>query len=114
MTTQDRIKALEDQLEALKVEQAAVRKQLAQAETDRWQERIDDVELQVHLGAMETNEKVRGLLDELHHRWATGKAQIERSSAAAGEGAEAVRTSLRTAFSDIRKALLDTKHKIAS
>lgn len=114
MTTQDRIKALEDQMARLESEQDALRDQLVQAEIDRWQERIDDLELQVHLARMETNEKVNGLLQQVQHRWAAGKAQIEWRSAAATDAAEAVRNSLRTAFADIRKALLETSHKIAS
>jgi hypothetical protein len=114
MTTQDRIQALEDQMARLKAEQDVLRDQLFQAETDRWQERIDDLELQVHLARMETNEKVNGLLQQLQHRWAAGKAQMERRSAAANDAAEAVRASLRTAFTDIRKALIETTHKIAS
>ena len=114
MTTQDRIKALEDQMVALRTEQAELRRQLVDAEAERWQERIDDLEVQVHLAAMETNDKIAALLQQLQQRWAVGKAQIERRSSAASEGAEAVRDSLRGAFTDIRKAILDTTHKIAS
>jgi hypothetical protein len=114
MTTQDRIKALEEQMARLRSEQDGLREQLAQAEVDRWQERVDDLELQVHLATMETNEKVNQLFQQVQHRWAAGKAQLERRSSAATEGAEAVRESLRTAFAEIRHAILETTHKIAS
>lgn len=114
MTTQDRIKALEEQMESLRAEQVELNRQLAQAEADRWQERIDDLEVQLHLAAMDVNEKVGELLQQLRHSWAVGKAQIERRSSAATEGAEGVRDSLRTAFADIRRAVLETTHKIAS
>lgn len=114
MTIEDRIKMLEERIEVLQAEQAELNKQLAEAEIDRWQARIDDLEVQLHLGAMETNDKVRGLLDQLKHRWAVAKAQVESKSAAASEGAETVRNSLRSAFSDIRQAILETTHKIAS
>jgi predicted nucleic acid-binding Zn-ribbon protein len=114
MTTEDRIKNLETQIEALQTEQAGLNKQLAQAEIDRWQERIDDLEVQMHLGAMETNERVRGLVDQLEHRWGAAKAQLQSTSSAASEGAEAIRASLQKAFSEIRQAVLETTHKIAS
>lgn len=114
MTTQDRIKALEEQMEALRAEQVVLNRQLAQAEADRWQERIDDLEVQLHLAAMDANEKIGDLVQQLRHRWAAGKAQIERRSSVATEGAEAVRDSLRTAFDEIRKAVLETTHKVAS
>jgi hypothetical protein len=114
MTTQDRIKALEDQMEALGVEQAALRKQLVDAEAERWQERIDDLEVQLHLAAMDTNDKIAALVQQLRKSWAVGRAELERRSSAASEGAESVRDSLRNAFTDIRKAVLETTHKLAS
>lgn len=114
MTTQDRIQALEEQMEALRAEQDELNRQLAQAEADRWQERIDDLEVQLHLARMDANQKVGELLQQLRHRWAAGRAQIERRSSAATEGVEAVRDTLRTAFEDIRKAILETTHKVAS
>lgn len=114
MTTEDRIKALESQIEALKHDQAKLKSELAAAEVDRWQERIDDLEVQVHLGAMETNDRVRALMDQLHHRWADAKVRVESRSSVASETAEAVGDSLRTAFNEIRQILIDTKHKLAS
>lgn len=42
------------------------------------------------------------------------QAQLESTTSAAGEGLDQVRNSLQTAYKDIRQALLDTKHKIAS
>ena len=114
MTDDDRIKKLQAQIDVLQAKQAELNKQLVQAEIDRWQGRIDDIEVQLHLGAMETNERLRELLDQLRHRWAESKAQLEGTTSAAGEGLDQVRNSLQTAYKDIRQALLDTKHKIAS
>ena len=114
MTTEDRIKALESQIEALNHDQAKLKSELAAAEVDRWQERIDDLEVQVHLGAMETNDRVKDLLDQLHHKWAAAKVRVESRSSVASESAEAVGDSLRTAFNEIRQILIDTKHKLAS
>ena len=91
MTNEDRIKTLESQIEALKDEQARLKSELAAAEVDRWQERIDDLEVQVHLGAMETNDRVQDLLDQLHHRWAVSKAGVESRSSVASESAGAGR-----------------------
>jgi chromosome segregation ATPase len=113
MSTEDRIKALESQIEELRAKQTDLNKQLAQAEIDRWKGRIEDLEVQMHLGAMETNDRLKALLEQVQHRWAEAKSQLESSTSAAAEGADAVRTSLQTAFKDIRQALLDTKNKIA-
>jgi membrane protein involved in colicin uptake len=114
MSTEDRIKRLQAQIEVLQAKQADLNKQLVQAEVERWQGRIDDIELQIHLGAMETNDRVRELLDQLRRRWTDAKAQIEGTTSAAGEGVDQVRASLQTAYKDIRQVLLDTKSKITS
>lgn len=114
MSTEDRIKALEAKIDKLQAKQAELNKQLAQAEIDQWQGRIEDLELQVHLAAMETNDKLRGLLDQLQLRWADAKVQLETTTTAATEAFDSVRASLQTALKDIRKAMLDTKNKISS
>lgn len=113
-TSEDRIKALEAQIEKLRARQTKLNTQLAQAEVDRWHGRIEDLELQIHLGSMETNEKLKVLLDQLHRRWAEATAQLESTTSAATEGADAVFGSLKTAYKDIRGAMLETKNKIAS
>lgn len=74
MSTEGRIKELEAKIDKLQATQADLNKQLAQAEIDQWQGRIEDLELQVHLEAMETNDKLRGLLDQLQRRWADATA----------------------------------------
>ena len=45
MATEDRIKKLEAQIDELRAKQAELNKQLAQAEIDRWQGRIEDLEV---------------------------------------------------------------------
>lgn len=114
MTAEDRINELEAQITVLRARQDELKKQLAQAEVDRWQGRIDDLELQVHLGAMETSERVKTLLEQLRRRWAEAKAQYEVTSEAATEGAGAVGESFRKAFKDLKQAMIETKHRVAS
>ena len=114
MSTEDRIKKLEAQIDKLQAKQAELNKQLAQAEIDQWQGRIEDLELQMHLAAMETNDKLRGLLDQAQHKWADAKVQLESTTSVATESFDSLRASLQTAFKDIRQALVDAKDKISS
>lgn len=114
MPTEDHIKKLQAQIDVLRAKQAELNKQLVQAEIERWQGRIDDIELQIHLGAMETNDRLRELFDQLRHTWTDAKAQFESTSSAAGEGVDQVRSGLQAAYKDIRQALLDAKNKITS
>lgn len=117
MSAEERIKELEAKIDKLQAKQAELDKQLVQAEIDQWQGRIEDLELQVHLAAVETNDKLKGLLDQLQRRWADARVQLETTTTAAAAATEAfdsMRTSLQTALTDIRQALLDTKNKISS
>jgi ubiquinone biosynthesis protein UbiJ len=112
MSNEDRIKSLEDQIARLQARQEELSKQLAQAEIDRWQGRIEDLEVQMHLGAMEANDRLAGLLEQVRRRWSEATAQYEGPATAATEGLGAVRNSLQTAYKEIRQALLDTKSKL--
>lgn len=114
MTTQDRINELEAQITVLRARQDELKKQLRDAEVERWQARIDDVQLQIHLAAMETSDRVRSLNDDLRHRWAEARAKADLTSEAASEGMDAVSQGIRDAYRDLKQAMLDAKKKVAS
>ena len=67
MTTEDRIAELEAQLGKLHTEVGDLRKQLAKAQIDQWQGRVEDPEVQMHLGAMEASDKLTALMDRLRN-----------------------------------------------
>jgi hypothetical protein len=113
MTTEDRIAKLEAQIGKLQAQQTDLRKQLARAQLDQWQGRIEDLELQVHLGAMEASDKLTALMDQLRAKWADARRQIEESITTASSVADTVRTGIEKAFDDLRKALLESRNKLA-
>jgi TolA-binding protein len=65
MSTEERIAQLEEQIHELHDQQADLRKQLAKAQLDQWQGRIEDLEVQMHLGAMEASDKANARLSKL-------------------------------------------------
>jgi len=75
MTTEDRIAELEAQIGKLQIELGDLRQQVAKAQIDQWQGRIED--LQVHLGAMEASDKLTALMDRLRNQWADARRQFE-------------------------------------
>ena len=113
MTTEDRIAKLEAQIGKLQAQQTDLHKQLARAQLDQWQGRIEDLELQVHLGAMEASDKLTALMDQLRAKWADARRQIEESITTASSVADTVRAGLEKAFDDLRKALLESRNKLA-
>src|SRR5215469_12127682 len=113
MTTEDRIAKLEAEIGTLHARQADLRKQLAEAQLDQWQGRVEDLEVQMHLGEMEASDKVTALMSRLRDRWADARRQFEQSITTASSVADTVRTGLENAIEDVRKALLESKRKLA-
>jgi gas vesicle protein len=114
MTNEDRISQLEDQIHELHDQQADLRKQLAKAQLDHWQGRIEDLEVQMHLGAVEASDKATAQMKKLRDRWADARRQFEESIKTASSVADTVRTGLEKAFDDVRQALLESKNKLTS
>lgn len=113
MTTEDRIAILESEIRELRVQQTELRKQLAEAQLDQWRGRVEELEVQMHLGAMEASDKATALMDQLRDRWADARRQLEQSIATASSVAETVRTGLEKAVDDVRRALLESRSKLA-
>lgn len=66
----------------------------------------------MHLGAMETTDKLTALMDQLRNRWADARRQFEDATSTASSVADTVRAGLENAFKEVRKALLETKDKL--
>jgi predicted nuclease with TOPRIM domain len=114
MTTEEHITQLEHQLHELQGQQAELRRQLAKAQLDQWQGRIEDLEVQMHLGAVETSEKANAQMNKLRDRWADAKRQLEESIKTASSVKDTVRAGLENAFGDLRRALLESRNKLTS
>jgi len=84
MTTEDRIASPEAQIDKLDALQADLRKQPAETQIEQWQGRIEDIEVQMHLGAMEANDQLAALTDQVRRKWADARRQFEESIATHG------------------------------
>ena len=114
MDSDDRITRLEQQIDDLRTQQAVLNRQLLLAQRDQWQGRIDDLEVQFPLGAMEANDRATALLQALRTRWAEVRAQLDDVSATATGVGESMRTGLESAVRDLRTALLESKARIVA
>jgi predicted nucleic acid-binding Zn-ribbon protein len=113
MTSEDRITGLEAQIRKLHAEQADLRKQLGKAQLDQWRGRVEDLEVQMHLGAMEASDQLTTLMRQLRDKLADARRQLEGNVSTASGVADTVRTGLENAFDELRKALLEAKNKLA-
>ncbi|WP_332644195.1 hypothetical protein [Aeromicrobium sp.] len=114
MDTNERITALEGKIKTLQTKQAALNKQLADAQVEQWKARIDDLEVQIHLGAMEANSKLAPLMDQLRNTWIDARSQFEDTADTATSVAETLRTGVENAYGELRKAVLETRSTISA
>jgi ribosomal protein L29 len=63
MTTPQDITKLQAQIDDLHAQQVDLRKQLARAQLDQWQARVENLEVQVHLEAKQATDKAFALMD---------------------------------------------------
>ena len=113
MTNEERIGKLEAQLEKLHARQADLQKLLSKAQIDQWRGRIEDLEVQMHLGSMDTSDKLKALMNQLRSRWGEARAQLEDATSTASSVADTIRTGMENAFNEVRKALLESKKKLS-
>ncbi len=112
MTTEERIAKLEARIDKLQTKQAELLRQLTKAQIDQWQGRIEDLEVQMHLAAMDGSDRLTALMDQLRARWTDAQRQFEDAVSTASSVADTVRTGLENAVNDLRKALLESKNKL--
>ena len=111
MTTEERISRLEGQIERLEAKETELRRQLAKAQLDQWYARIEDLELQAHLGAMETHDRVSALVAQVRNLWKETKHQVDGATHTAGEAVDEVRGRIEGLLRDVRRGLADAQDR---
>src|SRR5690242_14843493 len=114
MTTDDQIAAMKTRIEELEDQVGDLREQVLRAQIEQWQGRIDDLEVQVHLGSMEVDERVAPLLQGLRDRWLDAQEKLAGAPGTAGDVLDALRGGLDQAMADIRDAVLQAKRTVTS
>lgn len=109
MTDNDRIAKLEAHIDRLETKQSELYKQLAEARLDQWKGRLEDLEVQVHLGAMDTNDRVAALVQRARDRWGDARTKLEGATASAADVIETVRKGFESALDDLRQAIVDAR-----
>ncbi|HEX6238350.1 MAG TPA: hypothetical protein VFZ68_14215 [Acidimicrobiales bacterium] len=109
--TEDRIAKLESQIKELEAKHTELYKQLADARLDQWKGRLEDLEVQARLGAMETNDRIKALIQQARDRWNDATAQVRGAASTAGDVLETVRGGIERALDDLRQAMLDARSK---
>ncbi len=112
MTAEEHMAELEDQISKLQARQTELHKQLIKAQIDQWQGRLEDLEVQVHLGAADVSDKLTVQMDQLRSKWTDAKRQFEATASTASNVADTLRTGLEDAFKEVRNALLESRNQL--
>jgi predicted nucleic acid-binding Zn-ribbon protein len=114
MADNDRIDKLEKQIDRLEAKQTELYEQLAEARLDQWKGRLEDLEVQIRLGAMDTNDRVEAVVQKGRDRWNDAKSQLTGAKTTAADVVESVRNGVESALADIRKAVVDARKQATS
>jgi molecular chaperone GrpE (heat shock protein) len=107
MGDQDRIGGLEQQIEDLKSQLADVRRRLVSAEFDQWRSRLDDLELQAHLGSLNVQDRVLPAVEQLRNLLLDARERAGDGVDTAGEVTSRLREGVESAYRELRDAVSD-------
>ena len=110
-TTEDQA-ATRERIDALQAEIVGLRMELARTRIEQWAGRLDDLELQYHLGRMEADERLAAALADVRHRIARARSRAETRGEAAEEAGEAVASGVEHAFADLRQAMVRARDAV--
>lgn len=103
---------LEARIHDLENEMADLRSQLVQARLDQWEGRVDELELQMHLGAAELNDRMAARVEELRATLGKARAQAQGAGATTADVVETLRGGVETAIKDLRDAVIKAKGSV--
>jgi hypothetical protein len=103
---QARIEELEDQIRDLHA-------QVRRADIEQWQGRVDDLEVQVHLGSAELRDRLEPMVEALRNRWLDAREQMDHAGSTTSDTLDVLRGGLEAAVRDLRKAILDARSTVA-
>ncbi len=109
----DRVSSLEHQVQELRDEIARLNKELVEAQLDEWKSRIDELELQAHLGSMNVADQVGPLLETVRNRWLDAQEQLGKAGSSASDVISSLRSGLGQAVDDLRSSIRDARAAIS-
>jgi hypothetical protein len=109
MTDASDVERLEQRIHELEAQQDALQQQLQKAQLEQWEGRIDDLEVQIHLGTLELGDRLDPLLDALRNRWLDAKQTLNEGASSTGDALDALRAGLDQAMRDVRTAILEAR-----
>ena len=109
MSRTQTIADLEAHIEALETEEEQLREELARTQMEQWEGHLDDLEVQVHLGAMEVRDRLDPIVARVRGQLAEARSRMETGGETAADAASAIRSGIEAAWKDMRHALAEAQ-----
>lgn len=109
MSRTQTIADLEAHLEELESEEEKLRESLAKAQMEQWEGHLDDVQVQVRLGAMEVRDRLEPIVDQVRSQLSDARSRVEAGGETASDAAAAIRGGIEQAWKDMRAALTEAQ-----
>jgi hypothetical protein len=109
-----KIATMEDRIGGLERELDRMRQELSQARLEQWEGRIDDLEVQAHLGSMEINQRLEPIIETLRNRWLDAKEQLDNASSTANDVFTILRKGFEQSLRDLKDAVSNAKTTVTS
>lgn len=74
--------------------------------------RIDDIEVQVHLGSLDLRDQLTPVIEDLRDAWLDASAKVSDSTDTASDVLGTLRTGLESAMDEIRKAVSEARSTV--
>jgi hypothetical protein len=104
---EDRIAGLEARIAELQTQLGETRRQLTDAQLDQWKGRIDELEVQMHLGRLDAEEQMEPLVEQLRNWWLDAREQVATAGSAAtsvaGDAFDSLRSGVDQAMDQLRR-----------
>jgi uncharacterized coiled-coil DUF342 family protein len=108
--TEDRVSALEARIVQLQTQLSETRNQLTDAQLDQWKGRIDELEVQMHLGRLDAREQIAPIVEQLRNWWLDARSQIGHARSQMGNAT----TTAGDAFSSLRTGVEEAMEQLRS
>jgi predicted nucleic acid-binding Zn-ribbon protein len=113
MTDGPHANVLEKRIDDLEDQVSKLNDALLQSQLDDWKARIDQLEVQVHLGQMQARQQLTPLVEQLRNRWLDAREQLDRAQSAAGDALTSLRAGVRSAVKDLGDAFDEAVRRLS-
>ncbi len=108
------LESLKDQVAELREELTDLNRRFLEEQLEAWGARLDELDIQLHLGRMDVRDDLTPALERLQERLSSARTEAEQLRGNAGDAVKAAREAVQKALSDLRSGMQEVLEKLRS